>query len=130
MLICLLTGVPNFNYPYRNGYKMVVAKDGEKLYNNTIHVIRSHLESIVAEKIAPTFPQFLSLHNQNNVASSSTSTPITPLAGKFLASNDELEIFLKTFNKVWLDHLIVSNMIKDVLMYLVRTFRSSGIDLY
>jgi hypothetical protein len=99
---------------------MVVAKDGDKLYNNTVHVIRSHLERIVAEKIAPAFPQLLSLQNHNTIASSSSiSTPVTPLTGKFLASNDELELFLKIVNKIWLDHLIVSNMIKDVLMYLV-----------
>ncbi len=98
---------------------MVVAKDGDKLYKNTKAIIQLHLEKMVFERIVPALPPFLlqSSGSGLDVGSSAKETP---------ASNDELELFLRAFNNVWKDHLIISNMIKDVLMYLV----SISLDAY
>lgn len=96
---------------------MVVAKDGEKLYKNTKAIIQLHLEKMVSEKIVPASPPFLL---QSSVESSGSGLGVGSSAKETLASNDELELFLRAFNNVWKDHLIISNMIKDVLMYLVR----------
>ena len=74
---------------------MVIRKDGDKLYQNTKQLMIDHLKHIVRARLCK----------------KPTSVRI-----------EELELFLSTFYKFWEDWLLIIRMIKDITMYLDRTF--------
>jgi cullin 3 len=76
---------------------MVIQKDGEKLYQNTKKLLEDRLRTVLMEKIVPKFPEYAD-------------------------SLAECERFLTAFSSAWEDHVIALNMIKDILMYLDRTY--------
>jgi cullin 3 len=90
-----------YRYPislFRNAYKMVIMRDGQRLYNNLECALRSHLESVLHSKIIPSFPR----------------TNAHP-------SLDECELFLRSFMDAWNDHVMSWGMIKDLVLYLDKT---------
>ena len=89
----------SFEELYRNAYKMVQLKDGEKLYQNIKSMVRNNLNEIVGQDLAPLLVR---------------STPIPTI--------EECEGFLKNLLAIWDDHLLLMGMIRDIVMYLDRTF--------
>ena len=100
----------SFEQLYRNAYKLVLKKKGEKLY----HRVRDLEAQLLHENI------------QAQVAQAVTPILISKAMGEQLAGQTQErradgERFLRVVKEVYLDHHICMNMITDVLMYMVRT---------
>jgi cullin 3 len=78
---------------------MVIARDGEKLYKNTKLFVSGHLRDMVQQKLVSRFP------------------PISTAL-----SVGDCELFLRSIIDLWEDHTTALSMIRDVMMYLDRTF--------
>jgi cullin 3 len=89
----------SFEELYRNAYMMVIARDGDKLYQNIKTFISKHLASVVEDRLIHTFPP--------------SSTQLTM---------GDCEGFLRAILDLWDDHSVALSMIRDVMMYLDRTY--------
>ncbi|PKY45989.1 Cullin-domain-containing protein [Rhizophagus irregularis] len=85
---------------YRVAFRMVLHKNGDKLYNGVREIITQHLEEVAVSQVVPAFPL--------SGASSSQTNPNG--AGR---AN-----FLKVLKTVWEDHITCMLMLKDILKYM------------
>ncbi|KAJ8330758.1 hypothetical protein BDV3_002271 [Batrachochytrium dendrobatidis] len=92
----------SFEELYRNAYSMCLQKAGERLYKGTQTLISEFLEKAVAQNVVPAFP-----HN---------ATP----------SQSKAHVFLNQVKSLWDDHIVCLGMIRDILMYLDRTYVKSA----
>ena len=83
----------SFEELYRNAYKMVQMKDGEKLYKNIKVMIGNNLAGIVKNDLS-----LLIIWN--------LSTPTV----------EECESFLKRFLAIWDEHLLLMGMVRDIVV--------------
>ncbi|KAI8918787.1 Cullin [Entophlyctis helioformis] len=88
----------SFEELYRNAYNMCLYKSGAQLYSGTRTVIAEHLDATIQQTIVPVFPR-------------SASPP-----------QSEAESFLAAIKAVWDDHTICLGMVRDILMYMDRTY--------
>ena len=84
----------SFEELYRNAYKMVQLKDGEKLYLNIKLMIGNNLNSIV-------------------------KNDLSQLIVGAQSSLEECEIFLKRLLDIWDEHLLLMGMVRDIVVNLL-----------
>lgn len=100
----------SFEELYRNAYKLVLKKHGEKLYANVKQLVVEHLKVVAVRDVRPLVP----------------SAIVTGGAAFGTASSVEKRIggdkFLDRLKVVWEDHQLCMGMMKDVLMYMDRVF--------
>jgi cullin 3 len=94
----------SFEVLYRNAYTLVLHKDGEKLYAAAKQVVGEHLEDVAAGAV-------------HNAWQELVNAPGT----RDYEKQDAGVRFLKVVRDAWEDHTLCMKMIRDVLMYLVRS---------
>ncbi|CAG8758817.1 20836_t:CDS:2, partial [Rhizophagus irregularis] len=88
---------------YRVAFRIVLHKNGDKLYNGVREIITQHLEEVAVSQVVPAFPL--------SGASSSQTNPNG--AGR---AN-----FLKVLKTVWEDHITCMLMLSDILKYMATS---------
>lgn len=96
---------------YRFAYRLVLKKQGEKLYDNVKAFESARLRTTVLQGILKKISPALHLEPQDGVA-----------AGAVASANERREsgrIFLGELKEAWSKHVVCMNMLADVLMYMV-----------
>lgn len=103
----------SFEELYRNAYKLVLKKRGEKLYEKVKELEADWLVNQTRPRVmAEIAPSLLFRHSKAMVMPITNETRV---AG---------EKFLRVLKEAWEDHNLCMNMTTDVLMYMVsRTMR-------
>lgn len=83
---------------YRTAYNLVLNKNGAQLYNGVKREVSQLLEQLADEKIVPRFP-----NEDGDVM--------------------EMATFLKAVNEGYDHHAVSMGMVRDILMYMVRSER-------
>lgn len=99
----------SFEELYRNAYKLVLKKHGEKLYRNVEQLVVEHLKVVAIRDVRPLVPSAVVIGG----ASFGTASVEKRIGG----TN-----FLDRLKVVWEDHQLCLGMMKDVLMYMVGVF--------
>jgi cullin 3 len=89
--------------PYSTAYKLVLYKHGQLLYDRVMGTITNYHKSVLQSKILPLIP---------------SSNSRDALTGEPSRGTD----FLVQLKEAWEEHTLCLQMIRDVLMYLDRTF--------
>ncbi|KAH6578195.1 hypothetical protein BASA62_000405, partial [Batrachochytrium salamandrivorans] len=92
----------SFEELYRNAYNMCLQKAGARLYTGTRTLITEFLEAAISKQILPVFPR--------------STTP----------NQGEAQAFLIQLKRTWDDHVVCLGMVRDILMYLDRTYVKSN----
>ncbi|KAI6249564.1 Cullin-3-B [Erysiphe necator] len=101
----------SFEQIYRASYKMVLKKQGDQLYDRVIKFEQDWLCSV-------TMPQIRTLISNNLVSFAFGSfTGVTANERRLTG-----EQFLKGIKASWEDHIMITNMTTDVLMYMDRVY--------
>ncbi|KAI1852267.1 hypothetical protein JX266_002445 [Neoarthrinium moseri] len=103
------TGSLTFEQLYRHGYKIVLLKMPERLYDN----VKRFEESWFQEQVIPPIFEVIS---KNLVSVTLGSVPGTSVVDRRAIG----EKFLKVIREAWEQHEMSMNMIADILMYLDR----------
>ncbi|KAI5778569.1 Cullin [Geopyxis carbonaria] len=100
----------SFEALYRNAYKLVLKKYGDRLYTQVKELVTEHLQQVADEKVKPLVPSVIITGNAvlGNRAS----------AERRSGGNR----FLEHLKAVWEDHQLCMSMITDVLMYMNRIY--------
>jgi len=97
----------SFEALYRNAYKLVLKKHGDRLYQQVKELVTEHLQHVAVRDVKPLVP--------SNVVTG---------GGVFGSAAIEKRIggsrFLEQLKAVWEDHQLCMGMITDVLMYMVK----------
>lgn len=96
----------SFEELYRNAYKLVLKKHGERLYANVKQLVVEHLRIVAVRDVKPLVPSAIVTGN----ASFGTASVEKRMDGTK---------FLDRLKAVWEDHQLCMGMMKDVLMYMV-----------
>ncbi|RPA85288.1 Cullin-domain-containing protein [Ascobolus immersus RN42] len=102
----------SFEELYRNAYKLVLKKFGDRLYQNVLDLISDHLLRVGHDDVRPLKPN--SAVSGNGLFSGSAELERREAGTRFL-------IGLK---RAWENHLVCLRMINDVLMYMDRSYCS------
>lgn len=107
---------------YRFAYRLVLKKQGEKLYEKVRDFERSWLDTDTRPAILSLIPTGLArvLHDH-------ASAPTASTTGE---RRMEGERFLKGMQEKWDTHVQCMNMLSDVLMYMVRSGRRLVEDMH
>ncbi|TGZ78661.1 Cullin-domain-containing protein [Ascodesmis nigricans] len=100
----------SFEALYRNAYKLVLKKFGERLYAEVKMLVEEHLKGVASVRVRPLVP---SVMVTGNTALGNTAAIERRLGGTR---------FLEGLQGVWQDHQLCMGMITDVLMYLNRIY--------
>jgi hypothetical protein len=98
----------SFEALYRNAYKLVLKKFGDRLYQHVKQLVVEHLQHVAVRDVKPLVP----------------SAVVTGSVGSAIEKRNGGSKFLEQLKAVWEDHQLCMSMITDVLMYMVRTFLS------
>lgn len=98
----------SFEELYRNAYKLVLKKHGEKLYANVKQLVVEHLRVVAIRDVRPLVPSAV----VTGGASFGTGSIEKRIGGSS---------FLDRLKAVWEDHQLCMGMMKDVLMYMVSS---------
>ncbi|KAF8340363.1 Cullin-domain-containing protein [Cantharellus anzutake] len=96
----------SFEENYRYAYNMVLHKQGSTLYEGVKELLMENLDKLAKEVIVPTFP------------SSNERDPVQ--------QTQEGEMLLKAFRKVWNDHKMSMQKLRDLLKYMDRVYIQSA----
>ncbi|KAF8456747.1 SCF ubiquitin ligase subunit CulC [Kalaharituber pfeilii] len=99
----------SFEELYRNAYKLVLKKHGDKLYTRVKMLLAEHLEKVGLEDVKPLCPA-----GGSQVAAS--------LGTAAIERRDGGNRFLMGLKNAWEDHQVCLGMMRDVLMYLDRVY--------
>lgn len=103
----------SFEELYRTAYNMVLHKQGEQLHTGVREALTQYLDEVANEKIVPAF----GISDPGSGASGSFSSGISTGGAGGAAQGTE---FLKVLIKAWTQHTTCLQMIRDILMYMVR----------
>lgn len=96
----------SFEALYRNAYKLVLKKHGDRLYQQVKELVAEHLRDVAEREVKPLVPSVVVTGN-----------------AMFGSGAIEKRIggskFLEQLKAVWEDHQLCMSMITDVLMYMV-----------
>jgi hypothetical protein len=93
----------SFEALYRNAYKLVLKKYGDRLYNQVGQLVTEHLQYVAVRDVKPLVP----------------SAVVTGTVGSAIEKRNGGSKFLEQLKAVWEDHQLCMSMITDVLMYMV-----------
>ncbi|RPB29123.1 Cullin-domain-containing protein [Terfezia boudieri ATCC MYA-4762] len=99
----------SFEELYRNAYKLVLKKHGDKLYKEVKRLLADHLEQVGRDEVKPLCPG-----GGSQVAAS--------LGTAAIERRDGGNRFLMGLKNAWEDHQLCLGMMRDVLMYLDRVY--------
>lgn len=97
----------SFEELYRNAYKLVLKKMGDRLYNSVLDLITKHLAQVAKNDVVTLKPNSVVAGNALFGASAE------------LEKRDGGNRFLAAIKKAWENHKLCVRMINDVLMYMV-----------
>jgi cullin 3 len=97
----------SFEELYRNAYNLVLHKHGALLYEGVTAKLSSHLAATV-EKLAAT-------------SSSTTTSSSSAFTSASSSSTTDVRL-LEEMARAWREHTITMIMIRDILMYMDRTY--------
>lgn len=103
----------SFEELYRNAYKLVLKKHGDRLYAKVKTLLAEHLRKVALEEVKPLCPA-----GGSSVAAS--------LGTAAIERRDGGNRFLQGLKNAWEDHQLCLGMMRDVLMYLVRFSNCGG----
>ncbi|EPY49661.1 Cullin 3 [Schizosaccharomyces cryophilus OY26] len=111
----------SFEELYRNAYKLVLHKHGERLYSDVKEVLRARLENEVALSIAGNFGSLLEAENWSYVRSKDDFS-------LSMRKREAAILFLSNLVNAWKEHLVSMQMISSVLKYLDKVYsKISGV---
>ncbi|KAI5802248.1 Cullin [Pyronema domesticum] len=96
----------SFEALYRNAYKLVLKKYGDRLYNQVGQLVTEHLQYVAVRDVKPLVP----------------SAVVTGTVGSAIEKRNGGSKFLEQLKAVWEDHQLCMSMITDVLMYMNRVY--------
>lgn len=98
----------SFEALYRNAYKLVLKKHGDRLYAQVRELVADHLQEVADRNVKPLVPSAVVKGN---------ALFGTAAIEKRIGGNR----FLEQLKAVWEDHQLCMSMITDVLMYMVSS---------
>lgn len=102
----------SFEELYRNAYKLVLKKHGEKLYMKVKALLRDHLQEVGTKEVKPLCPGAIVSGSAFGAAA--------------IERRDGGNRFLAGLKNAWEDHQLCLGMMRDVLMYLVSSLMTNG----
>lgn len=96
----------SFEEVYRNAYKLVLKKHGDRLYGNVKKLVGEHLQTVAVRDVKPLLPSSIVT---GDVSFGTATTERRTVGTKFL----------ERLKFVWEDHQLCMGMMKEVLMYMV-----------
>lgn len=99
----------SFEALYRNAYKLVLKKHGDRLYRQVKELVAEHLQHVAVRDVRPLVPSII-VTGSNMFGSAAIEKRIGGSR------------FLEQLQAVWEDHQLCMSMITDVLMYMVSTY--------
>ena len=112
----------SFEALYRNAYKLVLKKHGDRLYRQVKELVAEHLQHVAVRDVRPLVPSVVVTGGLHMVGSAAIE--------KRIGGNR----FLEQLQAVWEDHQLCMGMITDVLMYMVSliapAFQPSGLEAH
>ncbi|RPA95907.1 Cullin-domain-containing protein [Choiromyces venosus 120613-1] len=99
----------SFEELYRNAYKLVLKKHGDRLYGNVKKLVGEHLQVVAIRDVKPLLPSSIVT---GDVSFGTATTERRTVGTKFL----------ERLKFVWEDHQLCMGMMKEVLMYMDRVF--------
>lgn len=97
----------SFESLYRNAYKLVLKKYGDRLYSEVRNLVSDHLKTVAERDVKPMVP--------SAVVTADTPFGNTAAVEKRIGGTR----FLEQLQSVWQDHQLCMGMITDVMMYMV-----------